>query len=336
MAGAAPLERRNLETIVDTVRQNNITAETGSAQSRFLRNLTDQHLHFFTEEAAALLKEADFFGVDLPYVNAIPRTRKGRHQVIVFTGLLKTVQFYGELIQLLNLMLLQRPNATLNVDGYAESEALMFSSAAFAGLAGLVDRQQPLPKFRRLLGIHARKHAAIGYLFAVLFILAHEIGHLRLGHLYAAPELSERMPTSFAIPEELSRYQSHELEADEFAMRAFRERSRENIIPSVLFFLGPFAFLEAFARVSGDYPLSVNRAEHVRLLVADSEASRIAAEVLQSSVAGFHRLATMQGLGGTNLRDTIQERMPPRRAEWIIGQVAARIRAEHGSLESAE
>lgn len=331
LPGAAPTEREHVATVIERIRRGNISAQLAVPRSRFLRNLADQHRHYFNDDVASLIAETDLFGVDLPIVNAIPFRRAGRRNVIVFNGLLQAVRYYADLVNLLNLMLQHRPDEVINLDGSPVRETLAFSMAAFSGMAGAIDRGLSLPPIRALLPVEARRNAAIGYLFAVLFIIAHEIGHLHLGHLNITPELTERIPVTLAVDEDVGVAAAQEFEADRFALMGFRESARENIIPSVLFFLGPFAFLEAFTRGNVDYPLSVNRAENVRRLVAPaSDAARIAGEVLAASVASHYRLATLQGTSGHALRQKIHDRMPVTRAAWIIHEVSGRIMALGG------
>lgn len=337
-AGATPLEAARLETVVDTIKKANITARLDSPQSRFLRNLVDKHTHFLQPGAAALFQDIDLYGTDLAVADAIPRIKDGRRQVIVFEGLCQLIHFYADLITVFDLLQTQRSDCVVLVDDAEQPEALAFSLASFALIADFIETGRTLNPISRLLGRRSRRNAAIGYLGAVLFVLLHEAGHLHLGHTEQAPGNSERPPVSPALAEDITPYQQREFDADRFAYMSLREGIRQDFISSILFFLGPFAFLEAFALPAGrSHPLSVNRGAHLASLMApDDETAAKTLRIIASQIEGIQSLAARRSEHHGNIRYRIHETMPVELAHQIIREISARIEAEGRGLDVQE
>jgi hypothetical protein len=334
--GAAPAEAERLQTTIDTIRRANVTARLDSSQSRFLRNLTDKHAHFMSSDAVDLLRTTDLYGTDLAIANAIPRHRNGRRQIILFEGLCHLIRYYADLITVLNLIQTLRPTATIIVEGEPQPEVSALSSAGFAIIADFIESGRTVRTLSPLLGPKSRRNAAIGYLGAVLFILLHELGHLQLGHLAGARDRTERLPLALPIDETIDHYQQQEFDADAFAFRSLRDEVREDFISSVLFFLGPFAFLEAFALPDAKtHPLSVNRAAHLAsLLGPDGRAAHAVARIVESQAAGIKNLARSRNENRGDVRHRIREKMPLDLANRIVREVADRIRDEVGCLDT--
>jgi hypothetical protein len=235
----------------------------------------------------------------------------------------------------LSLLQLRRPEAIMTVDDVVQPEALSFSSAGFAIMADSIETGRTPAAIGDILGLKARKNVKMGYLGAVLFILMHEVGHIHLGHLDAVLGYSERPIRSLAIDEPIGDAQSNEFEADAFAYTSLRDEVRQDIISSVLFFLGPFAFLEAFAFPDGDsHPLAVNRAAHLgRLMDAGTDAASQVARIIESQVAGIQQLAARRREAAGDLRHRIHERMPLDQAYRIVAKIKARVASDVGLLE---
>jgi hypothetical protein len=115
--GALLPEQMRLAAVGEAIRRTNATALQQNPGSRFLRNIVRAHLHFFTDEAAALLQATELLCLEWSVIDAFPRVQSGRRFVIVFDGLLKAVRYYADLTWVLELMRQSRPDATLTLDG---------------------------------------------------------------------------------------------------------------------------------------------------------------------------------------------------------------------------
>jgi hypothetical protein len=162
------------------------------------------------------------------------------------------------------------------------------------------------------------------------------MGHLALGHTRVNGVVSERNGISLAIDESVNVRQVHEFEADAYAIGGLKEHLRAHFISSVLFFFGPMAFLEAFARpTEKTHPLFTNRAAHVASLIsADPETGATIANIIEGQIAGFQNVSAMRDEGGGDIRYRIQEVMPVAVAYETIRTIKDRVVSEMGQLET--
>ena len=335
--GATPAEARQIEAVIHTIHQGNITARLDSPDSLQLSAIQARHSAYLDPMVLKALEETDIFGVDLPITNAIPRIEieKGRRQVIVFGGLLKLIRYYTHLVHVLDLIQKLRSDKTVEVHGQTKSEAEAFSLAASALTACFVRNGDALPEIDDLLGPVTIQHARNGFESALLFIMIHELGHLMLGHTKQRHLLSERRPVSLALPEEINAYQQDELEADAYAAKAILQNHQEDFVPGILFFVTPFAFLEAFGRdTNSSHPLFVNRGKRLaELLCRNTETASIVSSIIQPQIDGFWSLRKKQFEAGGDIHFRIQETMPAQTAWQLIEDIKSRIRSENGFLE---
>ena len=331
--GALPDEKPHLEIVLDTIKTKNISANLQSDNSRALHNALNNYRHFFDQEKFSYFQSVDIYGVDLPIVNAVSRIWKGRRQVVVFSGLLQVVRQFGDLVTVLSHPQAQRADATLVIDGNTVSEADEFSKAGFAVLADFTQSGRAMFAVGDILGRTSRRNVNIGYTSAVLFILAHEFGHLYLRHTTTAPIILRRHTLDLVVDEAINADQEAEFEADRFALLSLRLESRESFISNILFFLGPFAFFEAFRLPSGGtHPLSVNRAANLaKFLTSGTESAAAVTRIIESQVTGFRALAVKRAAGG-DLRPNILLTMPISRACQIIAEVKLKIKSQVGYL----
>jgi hypothetical protein len=336
---AAPSENAFTETVIDLIQRSNIVARQDSGPSQFLRKVLDEHSEYLTPELNEQLTEIEIYGVDLPVINAIARVEETRPQIILFHGLLHFIHFYADLVNVLHLLMTLRPAKEILVNGETWDEARAFSAAGFAILAHFMDTGQVPCAVGDLLGPTTRRNIEIGYTGAVLFVLAHEAGHIALGHTSNKRLVAERKSHALRIDEQLSLPQEQELEADAFAFKSIREEAREWFTPSMLFFLGPFAFLEAFSRpVRDTHPLASNRAAQLAAMVSAREPENAVAiqRIVESQIAGFRNLAPKRDENNGNIRYRIRETMPIDLAYAIVKEVKNRVFSEQGLLDTRE
>jgi hypothetical protein len=105
---------------------------------------------------------------------------------------------------------------------------------------------------------------------------------------------------------------------------------------SVIFFFGPMAFIEAFARPPGaSHPLFTNRAAHLASLLPTGSADAIAvADIINGQIGGFKRLAAVRGAEGEDIRSRIHQTMPVALAYRTIEGIKKAIATDVGSLDA--
>jgi hypothetical protein len=335
LPGALSDERRNLEIIIDTIERDGITACSDSEHSIFLQNAIEQHRPILIPKRADYFSEAEIYGVDVPVVNAVPLVDEGRRQIVVFDGILQIIRFYADLMWVLNLLMSKRSDRTFVLDEQSIPEANAFSMAAFSILADFVNTRRTLIALSDILGPNARHHALFGYAGAVAFVLAHESGHLALGHTgFKNTALFERN-AGLAIKEDIGRFQQLEFDADAYALESIREEIRPIFVSNALIFLGPTAFLEAFGRQrGGSHPLATNRAFHLLSLIAyDPDTATQVKGIIESQVLGFKQLESLRQENGGDIRHRIHERMPIEVAHEVVRMINERVKYEIGLLD---
>ena len=150
-----------------------------------------------------------------------PLRLHGSLQIILFSGLLRAMMCYVEIIVFMNLLQARRPSATMAYDGRDNPEAAAFSLAAFSILDNFLVRGVPPIAFGDMLGPRALTKVKLGFAVAAVFVLAHD-GHLHPGHDLRTPGLSARASASLVLEEEIDDYQRQEFDANAFAYKTIK------------------------------------------------------------------------------------------------------------------
>jgi hypothetical protein len=221
---AAPVERSQIETYIALIHREGVTARIDSESSRFLRRTADDFRAFWEPEISDGISGVNIYGVDIPLINAFARNEEGHQQVVIFEGIRQVVLFYAHLITVLNLLQTHRPQHRVVVDGWDAAETSAFSLAGFSLLYEYMKGGQALIAVGDILGPIALQNTKVGYEATVAFLLAHELGHLVLGHTERRGVISERNHLSLAIEENVNEYQQQEFDADRYALFGFQDR----------------------------------------------------------------------------------------------------------------
>jgi len=309
--GAAPREATRLQTVIDTIHKANVTADLGSESSAFLRRVIETHQSILMPDAHAELLAAQSYAVPVNFADATARIVEGQSQIFLFEGMQAILHFYVSLIRVMDLLALEHPDyrIALGETVYPASEAA--GMAGFSMLADALQTGRELGAIDDFIEPGAFRNAQFGYQGAVLFVLLHELGHIKLGHLKAGLGRSEVHDLPLAYPEEIRTRLNNEFEADAFALAAIKPEMRALFMLNVLFFLGPYAFIETFMAPKGSaHPLAVNRIQ--RLIVSagfTDEEARVAAGVVQSYLGMLNRESLKRPLD-EDRRGRIGETMP--------------------------
>lgn len=130
---------------------------------------------------------------------------------------------------------------------------------------------KPLPNIVSLLSVDMLKQSRDAINGALLFVLFHELGHHKLGHL--ENETIRPMRYSTTINEELSIEQHQEMDADNFALESLIEQAQ---IFGSYWHQNAINFFMQMEQVSGnpsgfEHPLAINRAFYSDLLRSNIE-----------------------------------------------------------------
>jgi hypothetical protein len=335
LPAAAPTERPVIETYIAFIDRQGVVATLDSDHSRFLKRTANNFQDRWEPDISSEFQRAELFGVDVPLINAFAREEEGVRQIILFEGIQQVVLFYAHLITALNLLNILRADKYVNIDGWKEKESASFSLAAFSLLYEFMRTGQPLIALGDILGPNSLQNTKLGYEAAIAFVLAHEVGHLALGHTGMSGALSERNYVTTAVKEDINNYQQREFEADRYALFGFREDLRLPLMSSVLFFFAPMAFIEAFVGPNDPtHPLFTNRAAHLASLLANDTKDGIAvASIIRSQIEGFKRLAAVRGEAGEDIRSRIHQTMPVELAYRVILAVKKAVKSDIGFLD---
>lgn len=331
--------RERIETVIDYVAKANITASTASPESNFLHQAIDKYGDKIAPELMETLKGAEIFGAPVPIPNALARREATRPQIVVFDGMVHLIKFYGSLINTCSLLQTHRSDVSYDLGGEEVPEADLMMTAGHSIIADFVGGSCHTPVgLERILGPQASLNVQFGLESSILFILGHEAGHIALGHVDDQYPLSERPPDGLAYREDFDEYKEAELQADSFALKGMLDQFGDDVISSILFFLSPFSFIEAFAPLrAGDHPLTVNRARHLAaLLSATGRASRVAIDIIENQADGIEKLAEQRRSSGGNILERIESSLPVRDAYTILNHIEERVLREHGPLEATQ
>jgi hypothetical protein len=335
LPAAAPTERAVIETYIAFIDRQGVIATLDSDHSQFLKQTANNFQDRWQPDIASSVQRVELYGVDVPLINAFAREEDGISQVVLFEGIQQVVMFHAHLVTVLNLLNTLRADRCVNIDGWKENEGAAFSLAAFSLLYEYMKTGQPLIAIGDILGPSALQNTKLGYEAAIAFILAHEVGHLALGHTGPSGAISERNYVSLAIQEDINDYQQKEFEADRYSLFGFRDHLRLPLMSSVIFFFGPMAFMEAFVGPHDPtHPLFTNRAAHLAsLLPKDTKDGIAVADIIRGQTEGFKRVAAMRSKTGEDIRPRIHQTMPVQLAYRVIYAVKEAVTSEMGFLD---
>lgn len=347
----ALVERRRTQAIIDSILHQSITASTESPLSLSLRNIANQFGSIFLPDVAAGLRETHIFGVDLPLVNAFAQVERDQRQIVVYEGLMQLAKFYLDQTWIVNLLVLSPSGERVRIGGSAfldkieMDEAVAFSTASWLMIEHFIESGSPLVSVDDLLGPSVQRYVAYGYLCTMAFVLAHEYGHLFLGHTEGG-RTTARRNFSLAVEESLTRSRADEFAADEFAIRAFLPEIQSSFLNAGLMFFGQQGFLESFETgTDSSHPIGINRFSELSTAAGSEEATASSAglseaaiqmyRAMEIQVKGFENLGVILGRPDKSGRELLRELMPVKAAYDVIHRIKARVKERVGVLEAS-
>jgi hypothetical protein len=187
-----------------------------------------------------------------------------------------------------------------------------------------------------MLGERAQGELIAAFRGALCFVLLHELAHIELGHLSTKRLRSERFQPVLLESEPLNQWQAEEMEDDLYAWELIQPETRHAFVPSIIFFLGAYAFIEVFSgSLTKAYPLAINRLSNL-LSHTDMKANdmNIAVSWVEQQANTLRSLRLDRDQSGGSIRDRIKESMPVETAYKIISEIKRTVAVEFGPLEA--
>jgi hypothetical protein len=221
------------------------------------------YAEYMTDEAVALSSQTAIFCADQPICNAVASlSRDGLPYVLVYSGLLDVALYRlcaSILIANANLML-QRRNPDIEL-AQSHLKTIAFNSQALS-FWYYIDGE-PLPSLFDILNDAHKTQAHHGLGGALVFVVMHEIGHLKLGHVGTnTPPLPQIYST--LVAEDITMFKAMEFAADQFALSSMKEVLRPTLVSSLFIVLDLISDLECMCLpLSASHPLVVNRIDNL-------------------------------------------------------------------------
>lgn len=349
--GAIPREIENTRREAIEVRKSGVGAFSDNEGAKFLYSVIDAIKNKLGENALSYLAQVEINSSPSSSINVLPVYTKRLKKILVFDGIKYFILFHTDLIKVLDQLQSHRPNIQYTFpNGSVVNESLAFSMAGYSILSYF---QKPKSEFsdsdfqkikriqesiHDMLGTRARNDVTVAVYGALVFVLLHEIGHIELGHIGKTGVYSERQHFSLLEQEALSKSKENELAADKFAIRLIPKKSRFDFMPSLVFLLGAYAFLEVFSgNMDKEHPLAVNRLSSI---VEECEASPDIKNIVinwieqQRKNLKFYENDRIDNQG--SIWDNIDKTMPVNLAVKIIGDIKYRVFIECGLLDRNE
>lgn len=346
--GAVPREIENTRREANEVRKSGVGAFSDIDGAKFLHSVIDAIKDVLGENALSYLAQVEINSSPSPSINVLPVYTKRIKKILVFEGMKYFISFHTDLIKVLDQLQFHRPNIQYRFpNGSIVNESLAFSMAGYSILSYF---QKPKSEFsdydfqklkrvqesiHDMLGTKARNEVIVAVYGALVFVLLHEIGHIELGHIGKTGVYSERQHFSLLEQEALSLSKENELAADNFAIRLLPKKSRVDFMPSLVFLLGAFAFLEVFSgNLDEKHPLAVNRLSSiVEECEAPPEYKDIVINWIEQQRKNLKFYESDRTDNGGSIWDNIDKTMPVDLAVKIIGDIKYRVFIECGLLD---
>ncbi len=323
---ATPLEAKHLNTQISGIEKESITASLDSPLSQGLRKIVNDNKSLFTKEAFSLLEETDIYGVAFGSCNSVARVEKKRKQIIIFEGILNLIKLYTDFIKAADVLKNKRGDKKILVDGVLENERDIFSQAVFIIAMDYIKTGEGFVDIGDILPDKERMESESGVMASKIFLLLHELAHLKLGHNKLGGETYfEFNSQELLIKEELNKLQQRELEADRFAFSSINKDIRDMFLSSIICFLGAFSFTETFFGGNNHtHPLAINRMERIANLISfsnDPELEEAKREIIESEKKRFIGLSDLREKYTEDKIGNFNEVMTVNKAHSIISVI---------------
>ncbi|HEV2693069.1 MAG TPA: hypothetical protein VG347_09270 [Verrucomicrobiae bacterium] len=253
-----------IERAVVKIKANGLPVTNVDPPVLVVRQILEQYRSLIVPEHYKELTDLDIYVPSLPLCNAVANTRK--RYIIVYEGLLQALRYRLEASLIINAVGKQRATSNDNLSISDDD----FKTLAFRTILlplHFYRNHNPLPTVFQTLEPSLQQDAFIGFAGILIFVLLHELGHIKLHGSMLAAEHGEIYLPALACSEQLNRFKTEELEADQFAFEAFVPEARGVALINAAFAFQFFADLEQSSGIfKSDHPMIVNRLTHLSQL----------------------------------------------------------------------
>lgn len=252
-----------IDALVERYREGDEDAQKAGNKVHQVKRLIERRVTFMTPEAQSVLDAVNIYVPDSTLNIAFAEPPD---LVVVGNGLVNIVTacgYWGNWWHCL-------PEELDHVKPYADFPSLSVRDGMLFFLYGLMFRHYvdpekcPLPNVRELSEVSAENDGLVKSSIAgsLLYMIMHEVGHIQLKHHDFEGEGNvEKLDLS--VPENLSRYQYQEMEADNYAMDSLQENLRPLHEPWIEMALNFFIQREALlSERSETHPINLNRVNY--------------------------------------------------------------------------
>lgn len=260
-----------------------------------LRQILASHVDpFLSDNAIQSRLDVPVFLHDRPIYNAVARqTKDGLPFIIIYDGLLQCFTYRASLYTLFHSV--QR---TRGAKEECDLKTLMVQATSLAYWFYLSGEHVEFPNIHGVLGDEHRQQVQVAISSISAFVVMHEVGHIKLGHLSSSLPPLPQICSSLEF-EESNQRKAMELEADTFALSSFKKEFMPGMAASVLMLFDLASDLEYVCLPrSGLYPLMSNRLQNLINVtgIADDPNYRDHIEFLRQA----KRTVTMERLRALN------------------------------------
>jgi hypothetical protein len=223
-----------------------------------------------TDDGSKSLQVTDIFLIPTLYSNAFASLKSGRPTILVFMGLLDSIQF-----RVASLKYFERLPASLNdihpFPNLPGTSARMGLSLMLDTLHLLLSKNGcPAPPLTDVLSEEDRKRVRLQQFQGLCFLILHELAHFDLGHLSLATREVRPAIGALLVEEELNDFQREELEADAHVLTLLKPELVSLAFPMANHFFCSLSHLERFlVPAATSHPLTINRIGRIKELVAN-------------------------------------------------------------------
>lgn len=250
-----------IDSSINRIEQQRLALNTDSPESKALWTMIDQPLEFVRKDRLQQLNDCDIYVLPLPLCFAFAEATNEAERIVVGQGLVDLIAhtvfasyLQSKIPSKWNSFHLLKYRRDMNLPALLATNLFLHQQHFYC-------HNYPLPDITSIISPEEKLEGQIGIGGAVTFILLHELGHHRLGHL----DNEAVRPQHFTnlVNETLNPIQQQEYEADQFALESLLEPAR---VIGTYWQRNAAAFFTELELVSGErseeHPLSINRSHY--------------------------------------------------------------------------
>lgn len=210
-------------------------------------------------------------------------------KIVIFTGFLKVLMF---MLEFSNIVERIRGNQSkvIKATNLRERELEQTGYQAFTHIAHFAIWGTPLPRPYPQLTKAQRASNWMELTKNIWFIVAHELAHIRLGHISRVPNNNSGPAAypSLALDEGANTLKLHEFEADKYIIETLSPQVGATILSWPLLILATFSSLERLlSNHKNSHPMAINRLnalKEVAMTLSDKTSVTVVSEIVDRQI----------------------------------------------------